>query len=93
MGIMIKSRESERPFRVFLPGVLLLLIFLILLPLLILVLVFIIIGLLIWNLIPGQQKMARAYTRIVCNVPKIFLAMRGLVIDVETEDTIVKIKF
>jgi hypothetical protein len=93
MGIMIKSRDNGRPFRIILPGVLLLLICLILLPLLILVLFFVIIGLLIWNLVPGQQKMARAYTRIVCNVPKIFLAMRGLLIDVETEDTIIKIKF
>lgn len=93
MGIMIKSRDNNKPFRIFLPGILLLVMFLILLPLLIIVTVMTIVGLLIWNCIPSQQKMARAYTRIVCSVPKVFFALRGLAIDVETEDTIIKIKF
>ncbi len=93
MGIRIISKDREKPFRLWLPGILIF--FLIFMAFLIFIvpIVLALIGLIVWNLIPGQGKKARAYTRIVFSVPKIFLALRGLTVDVESDDTIVKIKF
>jgi hypothetical protein len=51
------------------------------------------VGLLIWNLIPGQGKMARGYTKMFFSIPGLFWSMRGLTVDIESKDAIVKIKF
>ena len=93
MGIRIVTKNEEKPFRLWLPGILIYLLFLPMLILLLVPIMFILIGLLIWNLIPGQGKMARAYTRIFFSIPNIFWAMRGLTVDIDSKDTIVKIKF
>ena len=93
MGIRIISKEREKPFRLWLPGILIF--FLIFLAFLIFMIpiIIVLIGLLIWNLIPGEGKKARAYTRIIFSVPKVFFALKGLTVDVESNDAIVKIKF
>jgi len=93
MGIRIVEKNKEKPFRLWLPG---LLIWIMLLPILILLIVPIclaVIGLFIWNLVPGQGKMARAYTKIFFSIPSLFWALRGLTVDIDSKDTIVKIKF
>jgi energy-coupling factor transporter transmembrane protein EcfT len=93
MGIRIIEKNKEKPFKLWLPGILIFFFLFLFMILLIIPIVIVLIGLLIWNLIPGQGKIARAYTRILFSVPKIFWAMRGLSVDVESKDTIVKIKF
>ena len=93
MGIRISSKDPNHSFRIWLPGVLLLLLLLLFLPLLLLVVFFVVIALLIWNLLPGQHQKAWAYTKVVCSIPKIFIAMRGLKIDVESEEAVIKINF
>lgn len=93
MGIRIISKETEKPFRLWLPGILIGF-FLLLAAVLLIVPVFLVLtGLLIWNLIPGQGRRARAYTRIFFRIPGLFCAMRGLSVDIDSKDTIVKIKF
>lgn len=93
MRIRIISNHEGKPFRFWLPGVVIW-IFLVLLCLMLIVpVMFILIGLLIWNLIPGQEERARAFTRIFFSVPKIFWTMRGLAVDIESKDTTVKINF
>ncbi|MCF7831990.1 MAG: hypothetical protein K9N05_00240 [Candidatus Marinimicrobia bacterium] len=93
MSIRIITKNKEKPFRLYLPGILFYFFLLLFIILLIVPIIIIMIGLLVWNLIPGQDKRARAYTRIFFSVPKIFLSIRGLTVDVESKDTIVKIKF
>ncbi len=93
MGIRIIEKNKEKPFRLYLPGILIYFFILFCLVLLIIPILFVLIGLFIWNLVPGQGEMARAYTKIFFSIPPIFWAMRGLTVDVDTEDTIVKIKF
>lgn len=93
MGIRIVTKNEGKPFRIWLPGVLLGLVFLLVLLVLLIPIIIVMVGLLIWNLIPGQAKRARAYTRIFFSIPKVFWAIRGLTVDVESEDAIVKIKF
>jgi len=93
MGIRIVEKNKEKPFRLWLPG---LLIWIMLLPILILLIVpicLVVIGLFIWNLVPGQGKTARAYTKIFFSIPSLFWALRGLTVDIDSKDTIVKIKF
>ncbi len=93
MGIRIVSKGPKQSFRLSLPGILILLILLLFLPLILLLIIFTAIGLFIWNLVPGQHLQARAYTKIVLAVPTIFFAMRGLTVDVESEDLDIKINF
>ena len=93
MGIRIIEKNKEKPFRLWLPDFL---IFLLLMPVLILLIVplcLVMIGLLIWNFIPGQGKRARAYTKIFFSIPSLFWALRGLTVDIDSKDAIVKIKF
>ncbi|MBW6457711.1 MAG: hypothetical protein K0B52_00965 [FCB group bacterium] len=93
MGIRIVSREKDKTFRLWLPGILIWFFLLLAAALLIVPVFLVLIGLLIWNLIPGQEEQSRAFTRIFFSVPKIFWAMRGLTVDIESDDTIVKINF
>ena len=93
MGIRIVEKSKDKPFRLWLPGFLICLLLLPLLILLIIPICLAMIGLFIWNLVPGQGKMARAYTKIFFSIPSIFWAMRGLTVDIDSKDTIVKIKF
>ena len=93
MGIRIISKDSEKPFRLWLPSILIFFMIFLALMIFLVPIVLLLIGLLVWNLIPGQGKKARAYSRIVFSIPTIFLALRGLTVDVESDDTIVKIKF
>lgn len=93
MGIKIIEKNKEKPFRIYLPGFLIFLLLFFTLVILIIPITLGLIALLIWNMIPGEGKRARAYTRIVFSVPKVFWAMRGLTVDIDSKDTIVKIKF
>ncbi|MDD4961896.1 MAG: hypothetical protein WDA41_11050 [Candidatus Neomarinimicrobiota bacterium] len=93
MGIRILSTNAEKPFSLWLPGILIWLMLLFCMLILIIPVFLILIGLLIWNLIPGQRKNARAYTRIFFSIPGLLCALRGLTVDVESPDTIVKIYF
>jgi len=93
MGIKIISKDPKQPFRLWLPGILIYLFLLFVLLILFVPIVIVLIGLFIWNLIPDQSKMARAYTRIFFSITTVFWSIRGLTVDVESEDTIVKIKF
>jgi hypothetical protein len=93
MGIRIIEKNKEKPFRLYLPGVVILFFLFLFLLLLIIPIVFVMVGLLIWNLIPGEGKRARAYTKMFFSIPSLFWAMRGLTVDIDSKDTIVKIKF
>jgi uncharacterized membrane protein len=93
MGIRIITKNGEKPFRLCLPRVLIYLFLILILILLIIPIVIVMVGLLIWNLILGQSKMVYAYTRIFFSIPKVFCALRGLTVDIESKDAIVKIKF
>ena len=93
MGIRIIEKNKENPFRLYLPGCLIFFFLLFLFLLLIIPILLVVIGLVIWNLIPGQGKTARAYTRIVFSIPSLFWALRGLTVDIDSKDAIVKIKF
>jgi hypothetical protein len=94
MGIRIISKDKNgKTFRLWLPGIVIGFFLLLAFMLLIVPVFLVLIGLLIWNLIPGQEERSRAYTRLILSVPKIFWAMRGLTVDIESEDTIIKINF
>lgn len=93
MGIRIVEKNKENPFRLYLPGFLIYLCLFLLLLLLIIPIMFVVIGLVIWNMVPGQGKTARAYTKIVFSIPSLFWALRGLTVDIDSKDAIVKIKF
>jgi uncharacterized membrane protein len=93
MGIKIIEKNKEHPFRLYLPGILIGLLVFLALMLLLLPILLVMVGLLIWNLIPGQGKMARGYTKMFFSIPGLFWSMRGLTVDIESKDAIVKIKF
>ncbi len=93
MGIRIMEKNKEKPFRLYLPGALIFIFLFLILLLLIIPVIFVMAGLLIWNLIPGEGKRARAYTKIFFSIPSLFWAMSGLTVDIDSKDTIVKINF
>lgn len=93
MGIRIIEKNKEKPFRLNLPDILIFFIVVFVLILLLFPLLLLVAGLLIWNLIPGQGRKARAYTRMFFSIPSLFWAARGLTVDIDSKDTIVKITF